>query len=71
MSSPRLIGAAKHLGKAVVFVPSVVGANVGAVVGLEKIGLLDDKDLKAVPKTDDVREDSKPGPRAWELGYVL
>ncbi|KAL2042046.1 hypothetical protein N7G274_005234 [Stereocaulon virgatum] len=71
MSSSRLMGAAKCLGKAVVFVPSVVGANVGAAVGLEKIGLPEGKDLKTVPEADDVREDSNPGPRAWDLGYVL
>ena len=71
MSLPRLISAAKQVGKAIVFVPSVVGANVGAVVALEKVGLLDDKDLKVVLETGDVREDGDPGSRAWELGFVL
>lgn len=71
MSIPRLIGPAKQVGKAIVFVPSVIGVNVGVVVALEKVGLLDDKDLKAVPETGDVREDGDPGPRAWELGFVL
>ena len=75
MSLPRLIGAAKHIGKAVVFMPAVFAANVGSVVALQKTGLLKDEDFKYAGNLREEElqrgKEGQPEPRGWDLGFVF
>ena len=75
MSFPRLIGAAKHIGKAVVFMPSVFAANVGTVVALQKTGLLNHEDFKYAGNLREEElqrgKEGQPEPRGWDLGFVF
>ena len=75
MSFPRLIGTAKHIGEAVVFMPSVFAANVGIVVALQKTGLLKDDDFKYAGNLREEElqrgKEGQPEPRGWDLGFVF
>ena len=75
MSFPRLISAAKHIGKAVVFTSSVFAANVGTVVALQKTGLLKDEDFKYAGnlREEELRRSKggQPEPCGWDLGFVF